>query len=781
MKKIIILFSILCCFGISGIKAADVLVSFNGYTPSSPPDNGIFLATGGNNANNGIATLTRDAAGKEYAVNADGVAASQGWDNANTEEKYWIATFSTEGASNLKLTSKQKGSNTGPKDFKIQYKVGNGNWTDLENGNIVVANDNYISGIKENIDLPTAMNNQESVSLRWLCTSTANIRGDGTVANGGVNRLDISVIADGSGPSLSNDATLSSLKVDGAEIIKAGTVDYTYTLADDATVVPTITYVANDVNATIGSVTLPTLEGIKNGSNNQAIIPVTAENGTTEKTYTITFSIRVLPQNVVFMETCGEEAPTSNPRPAPADYTDWDNYGLVTFSGNADLRATSTLDSHVWFAASTEANPERSLIISGINTTGKTDLKLTFDITTNVSGTDANVMTVKVKDLVTNNETTLTVPSKTLEQHIYETIANLEGIPATSNLELTFLTGVDNTAGYRIDNIIISAGDTTPLSGDNNLSSLSVSAGTLNPVFAPETTTYRVELEEGASVPAVSYNLSDSKASAVKTDASQIPGTTTIVVTAENGNTKTYSINFSYKTPVGVWIETFETGVVKASYAIGENPYEGVMVNWEAAAVISDQDANDKKNGSFSARLRDPNASNAEPHYLMMVEDKANGAGSISFYTGMYGTHSNAASIIVEVSNNGGSSWDAFSQTVDVTAEWEKVTLDNVNVQGDIRIKLTKQSEQVTSSVNIDDIMITDYGTNICNVEDAKSFVYANNNTLYILNSEMNAVVRVYDLNGRLIKETTQTEVSLPAKGIYIVKVDNQAHKVINK
>ena len=168
------------------------IAKWNGYTSGNPPENGIFLATGGNAANNGVATLTRDAAGAGYAVNADGVAASTGWQEATTNEKYWITTFSTVGCTNLTFTSKQRGSNTGPKDFKMQYKIGAGSWTDVAGATIVVGNDNYVSGVLANYSLPAAMNNQSAVSLRWLCTSTDAI-GGGVVAATGVNRLDITV------------------------------------------------------------------------------------------------------------------------------------------------------------------------------------------------------------------------------------------------------------------------------------------------------------------------------------------------------------------------------------------------------------------------------------------------------------------------------------------------------------------------------------------------------------------------------------------------------------
>jgi hypothetical protein len=179
----------------TGIKPLGQLIAkWNEYTTTFPdPHDPLFLATGGSEANNGIATLTRENEDAGCVVNNDGVAASSGWDNATTNEKYWITTFSTAGFTDITFTSKQRGSNTGPKDFKVQYKAGtSGTWTDVEDGTIIVKNDNYISGVKENIELPEAMNHQEVAFLRWICTSTVSIN-DGVVGDLGVNRLDVTI------------------------------------------------------------------------------------------------------------------------------------------------------------------------------------------------------------------------------------------------------------------------------------------------------------------------------------------------------------------------------------------------------------------------------------------------------------------------------------------------------------------------------------------------------------------------------------------------------------
>jgi hypothetical protein len=169
-----------------------IIAQWNGYTPGAPPANGIFLATAGIESNKGIAVLTRDASGKGYVVNEDGVAASTTFDNAVETEKYWIITFSTKKCENLTLTSKQRGSDTSPKDFKIQYLLDEV-WSDLNDGTITVTNNTYTAGTKTDLPLPTDLNNKESVSLRWLCSSTTRINGSAAVSASGVSRLDVVV------------------------------------------------------------------------------------------------------------------------------------------------------------------------------------------------------------------------------------------------------------------------------------------------------------------------------------------------------------------------------------------------------------------------------------------------------------------------------------------------------------------------------------------------------------------------------------------------------------
>jgi hypothetical protein len=85
-------------------------------------------------------------------------------------------------------------------------------------------------------------------------------------------------------------------------------------------------------------------------------------------------------------------------------------------------------------------------------------------------------------------------------------------------------------------------------SSDATLSSLKVSAGTLDPEFAASTTSYSVNLPTGTESVTVAAEANHAAASVSGAGEITIPdgGTTAeIIVTAEDGTTKTYSVEFT--------------------------------------------------------------------------------------------------------------------------------------------------------------------------------------------------------------------------------------------
>ncbi|WP_260871664.1 5'-nucleotidase C-terminal domain-containing protein [Bacillus sp. X1(2014)] len=100
---------------------------------------------------------------------------------------FWKVAVSTKGYQNITLSSKQYGSSTGPRDFKIQYSLDNSTWTDVPGATVTVAT-NWTSGVLTNIALPSETNNQDVVYVRWLKNSDTAINGS-PIASGGTSRM----------------------------------------------------------------------------------------------------------------------------------------------------------------------------------------------------------------------------------------------------------------------------------------------------------------------------------------------------------------------------------------------------------------------------------------------------------------------------------------------------------------------------------------------------------------------------------------------------------------
>jgi len=115
--------------------------------------------------------------------------ATEWQDGKNT--KSWQVSINSTDYGNLLVSSKQTagGSNPGPRDFVVQYRIGLGGiCNDVAGSEILVAND-WTTGVIENIILPAECSNQANLYLQWLMTSNFDING-GTVLETGTAKID---------------------------------------------------------------------------------------------------------------------------------------------------------------------------------------------------------------------------------------------------------------------------------------------------------------------------------------------------------------------------------------------------------------------------------------------------------------------------------------------------------------------------------------------------------------------------------------------------------------
>ncbi len=146
-------------------------------------------ATSGLEANESeeVSTTASGSIGYINSTTGNRAVSLTGWDDG-TGTKYWLASFSTEGTLSLTVSSTQRSSDAGPRDFKLQYRLGNdGTWADVSGGTVTVAN-NYSTGVLSNLPLPSECNNQPTVQLRWIMTSNTSAT-DGTVSSGGASSM----------------------------------------------------------------------------------------------------------------------------------------------------------------------------------------------------------------------------------------------------------------------------------------------------------------------------------------------------------------------------------------------------------------------------------------------------------------------------------------------------------------------------------------------------------------------------------------------------------------
>lgn len=142
----------------------------------------------------------------------------------------------------------------------------------------------------------------------------------------------------------------------------------------------------------------------------------------------------------------------------------------------------------------------------------------------------------------------------------------------------------------------------------------------------------------------------------------------------------------------------------KGSYASGTVTISNV--EWNLTEALIGESASDYKTGVRSVRMRGYGTS-----AMTMLEDKANGIGSIYFNYRRYGTDQQV-DWKVEYSVDGGSNWTQIGSTFTAPASDEVQTFhEKVNMDGNVRIRIKRATETGSTNrrLNIDDMLITDY------------------------------------------------------------------------
>ncbi len=149
--------------------------------------------------------------------------------------------------------------------------------------------------------------------------------------------------------------------------------------------------------------------------------------------------------------------------------------------------------------------------------------------------------------------------------------------------------------------------------------------------------------------------------------------------------------------------------VSKSSYTL-----DTILINgyyWALNETTITTHTSDMKNGQKSARLRHSAGNNT---FMTMVEDKINGLGFISFLyarSDFSGDRTgNAPELILQYSTDQGNNWisiDTISfDGVDTLSLYQS---DNLDITGNIRIRLFTRGNGTGKRINIDDLLITPF------------------------------------------------------------------------
>ncbi|MDD3050792.1 MAG: endonuclease [Candidatus Cloacimonetes bacterium] len=182
-------------------------------------------------------------------------------------------------------------------------------------------------------------------------------------------------------------------------------------------------------------------------------------------------------------------------------------------------------------------------------------------------------------------------------------------------------------------------------------------------------------------------------------------------VESSDGKLSLYSSN-GYAT-TGIVTEGYSVNFegideLKASYSSDTVNLSGL--NWDMTEALIGTDANDWKNGIRSARLRGYGTSS-----MTMLQNKANGIGTVSFNYRRYGTD-NQVDWKIEYSTDNAVTWIQIGNTFAAPSTDEVQTFyANINVDESIRVRIKQAAETGGSNnrLNIDDILITDYDPNL--------------------------------------------------------------------
>ena len=320
------------------------------------------------------------------------------------------------------------------------------------------------------------------------------------------------------------DTSLSDLTVDGSTIAGFGptSISYSLELPAGTTAAPAVAATPTDTNASAVVTAATSIPGT-------TTVVVTAQDGVTSSTISIAWSIDPKPSTAA-------PVPSQDSADVVSVYSD--TYTSIATNLNPGWgQATQTTEVQI---AGNNTMEYANLNYQGLEYP-QTDVSAMEYLHLDYHTSDATALDFF---LISANPTVENAYSIDIVTGSWQSI-DIPLSEYTANLDRVFQFKTVGNGTVWFDNMYFWKAPAAQ-GTDTSLSDLTVNGSTIDG-FGSNSTSYSVELPAGtSSVPVVAVTTTDINASAVVTAATSIPGTTTIVVTAQDGVTSsTVSIAFS--------------------------------------------------------------------------------------------------------------------------------------------------------------------------------------------------------------------------------------------
>lgn len=360
---------------------------------------------------------------------------------------------------------------------------------------------------------------------------------------------------------------------------------------------------------------------------------------------------------------------------------------------------------------------------------------------------------------------------------------NLNELWFIDDVSLNFASGLGNTTD------------------DTTLSDLTVDGTTISE-FSPLKTNYDVFLPEGSTaVPSVVATTTDPSATSVVTDATSLPGTTSILITAQDGTTtSTVTINF---VALEAGLEFLINGGVNTTAVDPDTGVDGsgnfpVLGGWGAGLGGSYAPTSATNGNCYSEdrMFKLFKFGGADGQYINQTITLPAGTYNWSFWTRWAvlvswdndGDYEPTFKIMTNDDND--STWETV-QTVVTTQpttadEWMQQTGTFTNdIERKVRIKFSKYGGTTADPSNLSELMFIDEvslnfasSLSVSEQELMSLSVYPNptSDIISIKGVENIKSIKVYSILGALEKEvfnTNQINVSELSSGVHFIKVNN--------